>query len=411
MAKSLQAWSKALKAELKKHETVMLKELYTFCNINSGSHHLQGLAHMHDALQKAFEPLVDTIETHALPPISTVNLKGKEAHNPIGALLYLRKRPHLKRRILLSGHMDTVFTKDSPFQTITEIKPGVLQGPGVTDMKGGLIVMLHALQAFEKTDVANSLGWDVVISADEELGSPGSSAFFKKIRDQYQAALVYEPTPDAHQFAKNRKGSGKFTLIAHGKSAHAGAEFDHGRNAIAYLSEALVAVQALNGNKRNVTFNIGKIGGGEALNIVPDIAGAKLDIRTVQPEDEAWVLKQFDNIIHKLKRRGYTLSLYGGFGRPVKRVNPASKALFNRIKALGQLEGIRYEWKDTGGCCDGNNLAEKGLAVIDRLGVCGGGTHTSEEFLVVDSLFERTHLTALLLVDLATGGLEALNNK
>ena len=404
----MQTWAKTLKASLKQHEEVMMKQLYEFCSINSGSHHLQGLAHMHDALEKAFKPLVDTIETHALPPVSTVNIAGEEAHNPIGSLLYLRKRPHLKRRILLSGHMDTVFAEDHPFQSITEIKPGVLQGPGVTDMKGGLIVMLHGLLAFEETDVAKSVGWDVVINADEELGSPGSCEFFKQIRDQYQAALIFEPTPDSCQFARNRKGSGKFTLIAHGKAAHAGAAFYQGRNAIAYLAEALVAIQALNPNKRDVTFNIGKIAGGEALNIVPDLAGAKLDVRTVHPEDEAWVLKQVENIMTRLKRNGYTLTLHGGFGRPVKRVNPASKSLFNRIKALGKLNDIDFTWKDSGGCCDGNNLAEAGLAVIDRLGVCGSGTHTSEEFMMVDSLLERAHLTALLLVDLAEGGLEEL---
>lgn len=404
----MQTWDKLFKAHLKKHEKMMLKQLYEFCNINSGSHHLQGLAHMHDALEKAFQPLVDTIETHALPPVGTVNLLGKEAHNPIGSLLYLRKRPHLKRRILLSGHMDTVFAENHPFQTITEIEPGVLQGPGVTDMKGGLIVMLHGLLAFEQTDISKSIGWDVVISADEELGSPGSCHFFKQIRDQYQAALVYEPTPEPHQFARNRKGSGKFTLIAHGQAAHAGTSFNKGRNAIAYLAEALVAIHALNPNKRGVTLNIGEIAGGEALNIVPATAGAKIDVRTTHPEDEAWVLKQFELIIKRLKRKGYTLTLHGGFGRPVKVVNPASKALFNRIKAIGKLNNIRFEWKDTGGCCDGNNLAETGLAVIDRLGVYGGKTHTSNEFLVVDSLFERAQLTALLLVDLAQGGLEEL---
>ncbi|MDF1677592.1 MAG: hydrolase [Legionellaceae bacterium] len=410
MTTSMQTWAKTLKSTLQKQEAAMLEMLYAFCAINSGSHHLQGLAHMHDALTSAFTPLTDNIETHPLPPVSTINLRGKEAHDGVGALLYLRKRPHLTRRVLLSGHMDTVFGKHHPFQTITAPKPGILKGPGVADMKGGLIVILHALQAFETTPAANSIGWDVVISADEELGSPASREFFKKIRHRYQAALVYEPAVNTEGgFARSRKGSGKFTLIAHGKTAHAGRAFNKGKNAIAYLSEVLVAVNDFNKNDRHITFNIGEIAGGQALNIVPDTAVAKLDIRTSQPDDEAWVHKQFQQLIKQFKRHGYELTLHGSFGRPVKQINPASEALFKRLKAIGKLQGKTFSWQDTGGCCDGNNLAEEGLAVIDTLGVRGGNIHSAEEFLVTESLVERAQLTALLLIDLAEGGLETLS--
>ena len=408
---SLNIWADALTQTLSTHKKTMLKQLHALCSIHSGSHQLEGLAHVHEALKQLFLPLVDEAETHALPPVPNINLSGQETHTPVGALLYLRKRPHLKRRVLLSGHMDTVFGDHHPYSKLITSTQGRLKGPGVSDMRGGLLVILHALQAFEETPFAKTLGWDVVISADEELGSPGSRAFLEYIRTRYQAALVYEPavTPEGG-FAKNRKGSGKFTLVATGKTAHAGRAFHKGRNAIPYLAEALVAINDLNKNNRKITFNIGEVAGGEALNIVPDIAVAKIDVRISLPEDETWVIDAFNTIIKQLKREGYHLKLHGSFGRPVKRVNPESEALFKRLQHLGAMQGLSFDWQDTGGCCDGNNLIHPGLAVLDTLGVRGGGIHSEKEFIITESLVERASLSALLLVDLARGGLETLSN-
>lgn len=406
---SLNVWAETLTQILSAQKKIMLEQLHALCRIHSGSHQLEGLAHMHEALKQLFAPLVDETETHALAPIPGINLAGQETHTPVGALLYLRKRPHLKRRVLLSGHMDTVFGDHHHYTKLSTSTKGRLKGPGVADMRGGLVVILHALQAFESTPFADTLGWDIVITADEELGSPGSSTFLEKIRTRYLAALIYEPavTPEGG-FARNRKGSGKFTLVATGKSAHAGRAFKKGRNAIPYLAEALVAINALNNNTRNITFNIGEIAGGEALNIVPDIAVAKLDVRISLPEDETWVLNAFNTIIKQLKRDGYHLKLHGKFGRPVKRINAESEALFKRIQHLGAMQGLSFDWQDTGGCCDGNNLMHPGIAILDTLGVRGGGIHGTKEFLITDSLVERASLSALLLVDLARGGLEAL---
>jgi len=405
----LYRWSQKLNQMLNEHKKTMLKQLHMLCSIPSGSHQIEGLAQIHEVLKHLFLPIVDEIETHALAPVPSINLAGQETHTPVGALLYLRKRPHLKRRILLSGHMDTVFNDQSHSIKLIKTRNHRLKGPGVADMRGGLLVMLHALQSFEKTPFAKTLGWDVVITADEELGSPGSHVFLETIRTRYQAALVYEPAVTSEgNFAKNRKGSGKFTLIATGKSAHAGRAFNKGRNAIPYLAEALVAIHALNDNDRKITFNIGEIAGGEALNIVPDIAVAKIDVRICLPEDEIWVNNAFNTLMKQLKREGYHLKLHGEFSRPVKRVNPESKALFKRLQQLGAMQGLNFDWEDTGGCSDGNNLMHSGIAVLDTLGVRGGNIHSPEEFLIIDSLVERACLNALLLVDLARGGLEKL---
>lgn len=394
---------------VKSNQNTMVEQLHQFCNINSGTTNLEGLTLMGNALQTAYQPIADGIQIKKLQPLSIINMSGNATIQHCGDALFISKRPHLKRRILLSGHMDTVYAVNNPFQQLTYINENYVNGPGVADMKGGLIVMLHALSAFEQSAMASEMGWDVLINSDEEIGSPASSILFDELAPNYQAALVYEPAMTATgTLAKNRKGSGKLTIIATGKAAHAGRAFDEGRNAICYLAEAVTAIHALNGQRDGVTINVGKIAGGEALNVVPDKAVAQLDIRISLTEDQFWFREALDKIILKLKRTDYTLTVHGGFGRPVKRVCAATERLFHRIQNIGKELGLSIDWKDSGGCCDGNNLAHHGLAVLDTLGVRGGNIHSAEEYILLDSLSERAALSALLLIDLAQGGLEDL---
>jgi len=387
---------------LSSQQTTMVDQLHQFCKINSGSTHLSGLERMHNTLKTVFMPIADECHSHALPPVSTINMQGHTTLQRCGDLLFIQKRPDLKRRVLLSGHMDTVYGANHPFQTLTQLTENHLNGPGVADMKGGLIVMLHALSAFEQSPYAKNVGWDVVINADEEIGSPASSAFFNEITPNYEAALVYEPAMNiSGTIAKNRKGSGKLTIIATGIAAHAGRSFNEGQNAICFLAEAVSKIHALNGQKEGVTINVGLIAGGEALNVVPDKAVAKLDVRISHPDDENWVRENIANIVLCMQREGYTLSIHGDFSRPVKRVNPATERLFARIKRQGLSLGLTLDWQDSGGCCDGNNLAQHGLAVIDTLGVRGGDIHSQNEFILLDSLIERASLSLLILMDIA----------
>ena len=396
---------------IREHEATMVRHLHQFCSINSGTENHSGLKAMHHALADAFRPLADEIQTKTLPAIPLINMAGNTSLQTCGDALYIRKRPHLKRRVLLSGHMDTVYGVNHAFQTLTQVDNNTVRGPGVADMKGGLIVMLHALFAFEQTDVANQLGWDVFINADEEIGSPASSFLFPEIAAPVQAALVYEPAMTASgTLAKNRKGSGKLTLVAKGRAAHAGRSFEDGRNAICYLADIIHAVHALNSLRDGVTINVGLIAGGDALNVVPDTAVAKLDIRITDPDDEHWVRAQLDAITQTLARPDYSLHIHGGFHRPVKRVNASTTRLFERLQRIGLTLGLDLDWQDSGGCCDGNNFSVLNLPVIDTLGVRGGKIHSANEFILLDSLVERASLSALLLADLAQGGLEELRS-
>lgn len=389
----------------------MVEKLHQFCTINSGTSNLDGLAQMVQIIKTSYSPIADAIHVQKIPPLSLINLQGTVGIQQYGDALLISKRPELKRRVLLSGHMDTVYAATNPFQKLTYLNDNCINGPGVADMKGGLLVMLYALMAFEQTPYASQLGWDVFINSDEEIGTLASAHLLDELAPNYQAALVYEPamTPTG-TLAKNRRGSGKFTVVAEGRAAHVGRAFDEGRNAICYLAEVVTALHKLNGLKPGVTINVGKIAGGEALNVVAEKAVAQLDVRISSKADQNWVNEQFDTLLGTLQRPDYTLTINGAFSRPVKTVDSGTERLFKRLQNIGKELGLEIDWKDSGGCCDGNNLAQHGLAVLDTLGVRGGAIHSSEEYIVLDSLSERASLSALLLMDLAQGGLEDLRN-
>lgn len=387
------------------HQT-MIAQLHQFCEINSSSSNIMGLNTMRQALNSVFIPLADEIKTITFPPVPYINMSGDTSMVLCADALYIRKRPELENRVLLSGHMDTVYDLQDPFQKLTFINDNHLNGPGVADMKGGLIVMLHALQAFERTPFSQQIGWDVLISADEEIGSPASLKFLEKIAPSYKIALVYEPAMDLNgTFAKNRKGSGKMTLVAKGKAAHAGRAFHLGRNAIVYIAQVITDINNLNNKRAGVTINTGLISGGSALNVVAEKAVAKFDIRISEQDDENWCRQEIDNILRKHQRNDYELNVYIDFLRPVKKINKRTDILFKRIGIIGKEMDLDINWHDSGGCCDGNNLAQFDLGVIDTLGVIGDHIHSSDEFIVLDSLVERSILSALLLVDLAQGNL------
>lgn len=382
-------------AWLKQQNDLWINQLVSWSNINSGSHHLAGLKQMHDILFDAFSSVSDKIESITTPNGSTI--------------LFCQKRPHLARRVLLSGHMDTVYSPHDSFQKVNDVTHQKMIGPGVADMKGGLIVMLAALLAFEKTTAAQSMGWDVFINADEELGSTDSMETLLSLAKSAQAALVFEPTlTENGTFARARAGCGHFTITATGKKAHAGRDFFKGKNAIMLLAKALSRIDALNHPEQPFTINAGLIEGGDTLNQVPDYAKTKLDIRLLQPEAESFVIQQLYDICEELSEEDASLELRGKFHRPVKTITPATQHLFDKTQSLAAKINLKRTWQDAGGCCDGNNLAATGLAVIDTLGVRGGSIHTPQEYICLDSIVEQASLTFLLLNELAEGFLEGL---
>ena len=344
------------------------------------------------------------METLPLSPLQQINSFGDIIDVPIAQALRIKKRPDAPIQVFLGGHYDTVFGKDHTFQQPKLLDDNIINGPGVSDLKGGLVVMLKALEALEHTPFKESIGWEVLINPDEEIGSASSDRYLKEAATRCDFGLIYEPSLPDGTIVGERKGSGNFTLTVRGKAAHAGREHHLGRNAIVKLAQATQAINALNGRKDGVTINPGVIEGGSALNAVPDLAIMRYNIRIQNAEEQSWVKNEIDAIIAELNQdEDYQLSLHGSFTRPPKVLDETDEALWNALRACGETLNLPINQRATGGCCDGNNLKAYGLSNVDTLGVRGGNIHSDQEFIILESLKERAQLSALLLMRVANG--------
>ena len=298
--------------------------------------------------------------------------------------------------------MDTVYPPSSPFQKVERLDHNTLRGPGVADMKGGLLVMLKALETLENSPYAGKIGWEVLINPDEEVGSSGSEPLFLESAKRNHLGLIFEPAFADGSLVNERKGSANFTIVAHGKSAHAGRDFYMGRNAIILLSRCILGLDTLNNRYRQITVNVGSVEGGGALNIVPDLAICRVNVRMVNPDDLPLMKVSIQEMVNgSVPPDGTSLTIYEHGGRFPKVFDEKSQALYNALKTCGESLGMDLKWQLSGGVTDGNILAHAGLPTIDSLGVIGGHLHTPEEFMLIDSLVERTRLTACFLMKLA----------
>jgi glutamate carboxypeptidase len=382
----------------------MVQWVEQWSGINSGSHHLEGLARMCAALQEAFAVLEARMDVCDCDPMTRIDAAGEVETLSLGKALHLVKRPDAAVQVFLGGHMDTVFAPDHPFQKPRRLDDRRLNGPGTADLKGGLAVMLTALQALERSPFATGIGWEVLINPDEEIGSPGSARLLDACARRNHVGLLYEPALADGTLAGARKGCGNFTVVMRGRASHAGRDFDRGRNAIVALAEYIEALYSLNGRRRGVTVNPGKVAGGQAVNIVPDLAILGFNARVEASQDRRWLEDALDELDRRfLDRDGITLQRHGRFSRPPKAISKANERLFAAVMDCGRMLGVPVAFQATGGCCDGNNMAAAGLPNVDTLGVRGGDLHSDKEYILLDSLAERAKLSALLLMRLAGG--------
>lgn len=383
----------------------MLAQVQAWSAVNTGTANLAGLAQQAEMLAEAFAVLPGTVTLVDPAPVTAIAADGAAFDKPHGRHLVLRVRPQANRRILLTGHMDTVFPKDHPFQRQTWLDGETLNGPGVADMKGGIAVMLHALMAFEQTAAASSLGYDVLINSDEETGSLASAALIAELAAGKIAALTYEPAalPDG-TLAHERGGTGNYSITFTGKSAHAGRNPHEGRNAIVAAADLILRLKAL--ETPEITINPAKLEGGAANNVVPDHAVLRFNIRPKTVEAGA----AFDHALSHLlidiqAAHEVATHRHGGVTRPPKKVDAAAQKLFDLVRQCGAELGQDIRWQSTGGVCDGNNIAACGVPVVDTMGVRGGAIHSPDEYLIVPSLAERAALSARVIERLAQGAI------
>ena len=380
----------------------MLDQVQKWAAINSGSRNLAGLATISGMLADAFSALPGDIRLIEPSEVQSVSPDGRIESIDHGRHLLLSVRPHAPVQLLLTGHMDTVFPADHAFQSLRWMDSVRLNGPGVADMKGGLAVMLSALQAFEGSAYAKHIGYDVVINSDEELGSPSSADLLKTVAKNKTAALTYEPSLPDGTLAGARAGSGNFSFIVSGRSAHAGRNPEDGRNAL--LAAADLALRLKAGSGVDFTCNPARIDGGSPNNVVPDHAVLRVNFRPRTTEAEDSAMQLISRSVREVARdHDVHLNVHGGFGRPPKPLDAKAARLFQLVKRCGAELGLPISWRDTGGVCDGNKIAACGVPVVDTMGVRGGAIHSDEEYLIVESLAERAQLSALTLLRIAEG--------
>lgn len=398
-----------LLGEIDKEYEAMKAMLIDLAEINSYSYNLVGLDKVRAKIKETFLELEKNtpglkllIEEPVLDDELSIDSKGNEVKNKLAKCLSIKKLSAKKgaRKILLMGHMDTVFPEDSGFDSCHDIDDKTMNGPGVSDLKGGLVVMLKALEHFEKSLEAENIEWQVFLNSEEEIGSPGSQKYFPELAETNELGLIYEPSLSDGSIAYRRKGTGNYQLVVRGKAAHVGREFEKGASAI--LASAEFICQANKLNSGNVIINFGKIQGGGPLNVVPDLAITGINVRIENNEDGVLVEKELEKLVEELNsQEGIEAKLYGKINRKPKIPNQKLDELFSIVENAAKELGQEVSRKNTGGCCDGNNLYEYGLVNIDTLGVRGGKIHSFDEFVCLDSLTERAKLSCLVLQKLA----------
>lgn len=392
-------------------EPAIIERAVAWSGVNSGSRNAAGLARMLDLLEAEARSLQAQITRLPTGGSFTVGDDGAVRTEAHADALKISTRPDAPVQVILTGHYDTVFPADSAFQAVTTRPDGALNGPGVADMKGGISIMLAALEAFETHPDKDRVGWTVLLSPDEEIGSPASAPLLAELGASGHIGMTYEPALADGTLAGARKGSGNYHLIVTGKAAHAGRAFGEGANAVAGAAIIAARLHALNGRREGVTVNVAKIAGGGPLNVVADNAVVRFNVRVPDAAAADWIEAAVREIAAEPPFPGLTLDLHGGMTRAPKPMDASQSALFEAVRETGALLGQTIAWKPSGGVCEGNNLHAAGLPNIDTLGVLGGDIHSDQEFAWPASFVERARLSALILCKIASGEIDALKLK
>lgn len=392
-----------------------MAQLRDLVAIPSASGNLPALDHVREVLVARLEALGARTERvpgrarpHWLYPMARD--VGLEPEPEAGAIapetaVCTRRIEGARTHILLSGHIDTVHDPAGAFRYLEVAADGRrATGPGCADMKGGLLVAIAALEALE--DAGERASWTFVLNSDEETGSFHSEAAIRAACAGCDCALVFEPALPDGGLVVERPGSGQFVVEATGRAAHVGRDFAAGVSAVTLLADAITRVATMSAPGEGRIASIGPIEGGTATNAVPDRARAWGNVRFGTP----LAMARLAGDLAALEREGDAGDSAGrvrvrtAFNRDGKPATPGVMALAGLARECSEELGRAMPFGVTGGVCDGNITQGAGLATIDTLGVRGGGLHTVQEWVDLDSLVDRAQLAALLIARLGERG-------
>ncbi len=344
--------------------------------------------------RKAVNAAVDLVE------LWSRNMGGRSKRHKqhqFGDVLELRfGLPHSPQKpVLLLGHLDTVW----PLGTLKKMPwrkaDGRLWGPGVLDMKAGVIMALAAIQTLQQLKLARPV--ILLLNSDEEVGSTISRPITEKLAQESSAVLVLEPAQGL-AYKTARKGVGQYNVQVTGVGAHSGVDFERGHSAILELAKLIQTISGFTNLDRKLTVNCGVIAGGTRSNVVPSQAFTEVDVRIAKASDAAYVDKLFRKL--KVSDPHCKLTINGGINRPPMERKPGTIALFKKARSLAAELGFTLEEASTGGGSDGNFTAALGIPTLDGMGAVGDGAHAAHESVVIEHLVPRTALLAAMIASI-----------
>jgi glutamate carboxypeptidase len=362
----------------------LVQKLIHYANINTHWRNYTNIFLLLKQIQNDIKGYADCVEIQKTKPIHKMLLTGETVQIP-SWILIAKKNKSANIKLLFNIHIDTVFNKNSSFQTCY-YKNKKLYGPGVCDAKGGMVILLDALSRYKK-HLPDTVGWTIILNADEEIGSPSSRHILFSFAKTHTYGFVFEPPLPNKKWVSQRKSSTNLTIISHGKTGHAGRDFFKSRNAIQQLITFLSNWTLQITCNENQIINIGQIKGGTAPNTIPDIAVSTINIRTSDTNSMKRILKT----IHESKPKSIKINVDSC--RPPKPFDFKTKKLFEIAREINS----KLQWVETSGVCDGNLLSACNLPTIDTLGAIGKNIHTHSEYIEMDSLNEGSEFLIQLI--------------
>ncbi len=380
---------KQIRPYMEAQEKDIIKMLEKLVNQDSGTSYVEGVNKIAEELKSIFSDLDYQVE--------------EETSENYGKNLIVRSNDQEKpKKILIIGHMDTVFpegtVKERPFYR----EGDYVYGPGANDMKSGLTAVYWALKAINQQGLENQLpSITILLNGDEEVGSPTSRQLIENEAQNADYALVLEPGRSNGEVVTARKGVGRYTLTCKGKAVHSGVEPEKGISAVIELSDALLEIHQLNDYQKGTTYNAGTVQGGTAVNVVPEEASAEIDLRIETMEEAVKAEANLEGIASESYLAGAKRILEGEINRPPMQKTEDIEALYKEAQQVAAELGFELPETKTGGGSDASFTAAMGVPTLDGLGPIGGGSHGLNEYSKVSSYIPRITLLAGLILRLA----------
>ncbi len=371
---------------LQSYQRELLDRLELLVNIDSGTGQIEGINSIMLYLEQWLRDIGFAVELHP-SDLYGKNLVARRQGQGGGYL-----------RLLLIGHVDTVYPQGSVAIQPFHMRDGVAFGPGVIDMKSGVLQGIYTLQALVESGFEEYSELILVFNNDEEVGSAGSATLIREIAQQVDVGLVLEPSRAIEVVTKARKGADKYVMDVIGVPAHSGAEPNRGRSAVIEMAHKMIAVHSLNSMFPGVTFNVTRISSSEQLNVVPDAARCHISVRAYTERGLDLAAEALEQIAKGCSIPGTQTRLKRIRGRIAYEATPKIMRLVEMAQVEAQGLGIDLVAESKGGVSDGNLLMEVGVPTLDSLGPAGGGMHDlKREYLRVDSIPVRGALLAGLI--------------